>query len=296
MIMPMLAGMPVVYHANPTEAWVLARMVQAYRATVLVGTPTFLYGIVQAAAPGQLDTLRLAVTGAEKCPPRTYAALAEACPKLTILEGYGVSECSPIISANPERDARPGTIGTVLRSYEHAIVDPETNVAMPRGKTGMLLVRGPCVFDGYIGQSGSPFVEYAGKTWYRTGDLVSEDADGYLTFRGRLKRFIKLGGEMISLPAIESILEAHFGAPPDEGPTLAVEATPSEERPEIVLFATREIDRRAANDLIRAAHLSALHNIARVVRVDEIPVLGTGKTDYRALKSRLATPEPVGVG
>lgn len=291
MILPLLASLPVVYHANPTDAWVLARLIQAYRATMAVGTPTFLYGIVRAAAPGQLDSLRLAVTGAEKCPDRTYAALFEACPKLKVLEGYGASECAPIIAANPERDPRPGTIGHVLPSYEYVIVDPESGAALPRGSTGMLLVRGPSVFSGYIGDAPSPFVEHDGRNWYRTGDLVSEDHEGYLTFRGRLKRFIKLGGEMISLPAIESVLEARFGAAPDEGPSLAVEATPSEEHPEIVLFTTREIDRREANDVIRAAHLSALHNIARVVRIDEIPLLGTGKTNYRALRDRL-TPAP----
>jgi len=107
------------------------------------------------------------------------------------------------------------------------------------------------------------------------------------TFRGRLKRFVKLGGEMISLPAIEAALEPHYLADTDEGPTIAVEATPGDEHPEIVLFTTRPVDRATVNRQIRAAGLSALHNVARVVQVDQIPVLGTGKTDYRALRERL---------
>jgi len=289
MLLPLLSGMPVVYHANPTEGWVLARLVELYRPTIVVGTPTFLAGILRSAGPGQLRSLRLAVTGAEKCPQRTYTALREACTGLVVLEGYGVTECSPVVAANPQDEPREGTIGKLLASLEHAIVDVETWQPAAPGAVGMLLVRGPSVFSGYLGRDvASPFVEFAGQTWYRTGDLVSEDADGYLTFRGRLKRFVKLGGEMISLPAIEAVLEQHYASAGDEKPVVAVEATPSEEHAEIVLFTTLEIDRATANAHIRDAQLSPLHNVARVIRLDEMPVLASGKTDYRVLRESLA--------
>jgi len=288
LLLPLLAGVRAVYHPNPTEAWVLARLIREYRATLLCGTPTFLGGIVRAASGDDLASLRLAVTGAEQCPPRVYEALAERCPRAVILEGYGITECSPVVAANREDDSQPGTIGRVLPSFEHALVDVDTWRAVRPGETGMLLVRGPCVFPGYLGaDAASPFVEFAGKQWYRTGDLVSEDADGVLTFRGRLKRFVKLGGEMVSLPAIEAVLERHYATDADEGPVIAVEATPSEEQPEIVLFATRDVDRQTVNRQIRDAGLSPLHNVARVIRVEQIPVLGTGKTDYRALRDGL---------
>ena len=150
------------------------------------------------------------------------------------------------------------------------------------------MVSGPSVFNGYLNYDGeSPFVEYDGKWWYRTGDLVTEDDDGVLTFCGRLKRFVKLGGEMISLPAIEDVLLPHFTSDQDEGPVLAVESAPREESPELVLFTIKETDRTAVNNYIRNAGLSALHNIRRVVQLKEIPVLGTGKIDYRALRERL---------
>lgn len=288
-LLPVLGGLRVVYHANPTDAWILARLTAAYRASVVCGTPTFLSGILRAAGADDLASLRLAVTGAEKCPERVYEMFAERCPHATVVEGYGVTECSPIISVNDLDHPQHGTIGRVLPSYEYALVDVDSGERAAPGEIGMLLVRGPSVFGGYVGAGvKSPFVEFEGKSWYRTGDLVSEGADGVLTFRGRLKRFIKLGGEMISLPAIEAVLKEAFEPPDAEEPVIAVEATPEESHPEVVLFTTRgDIDRAAANKLIRAAHLSPLHNIARVERIEAIPQLGTGKTDYKQLKALL---------
>ncbi|MCH7871382.1 MAG: AMP-binding protein [Planctomycetes bacterium] len=287
-VLPLLTGVSVVYHADPTEAWVLARLIEAYGATILVGTPTFLAGIVRASSAGQLASLRLAITGAERCPQRTYASLSAACPDAVVVEGYGITECSPIVSANSPDDPHPFTIGRMMPSVEHVLVDVDSLRAVGPNETGLLLVRGPSVFSGYLGQTAeSPFVEFDGRQWYRTGDLVSESADGVLTFRGRLKRFVKLGGEMISLPAIEAVLGEHFLSADDEGPVIAVESTPNEDHPEIVLFTTRATDRPTVNRQIREADLSALHNISRVIAIDEIPVLGTGKTDYRALKERL---------
>jgi acyl carrier protein len=291
MVLPLIVGIRAVYHANPTEAWVIAKVIETYKPTVILGTPTFLSGIVRASSGSQLASIRIAVTGAEKCPDRTYQAIAERCPKAVLIEGYGITECSPIVSATDEHDRRPGTIGQIMPSLEYVIVDIDSNQAIarpsagqPDSRPGLLLVRGPSVFPGYIGEAPSPFVEHDGRTWYRTGDLTSQDAAGRLTFRGRLKRFVKLGGEMISLPAVEAVLEAAFVREGDEGPVVAVEATPGEDHPEIVLFTTREIDRATANAAIRNAGLSPLHNVSRVVRLDALPVLGTGKTDYRALQ------------
>ncbi len=287
MLAPLTVGIRTVYHPNPTDGAVLAKMIEAYGVSILVGTPTFLNGIVRAAGEGQLASLRLAVTGAEKCPQRVYEALAQSCPRAVILEGYGITECSPVVAANRDGCVRPFTIGLPLPSVEHAIVDVDTAQPVGEGRTGLLLVRGPSVFAGYLGGGASPFVEHDGRLWYRTGDLVSRDAEGVLTFRGRLKRFVKRGGEMISLPAVEAVLESLCPGEGDEGPALAVEATPDESRPELVLFTTRDIDRQDVNRHIRDSGLSPLHNITRVVRVERIPVLGTGKTDYRALRDML---------
>jgi long-chain-fatty-acid--[acyl-carrier-protein] ligase len=161
----------------------------------------------------------------------------------------------------------------------------ETHAPVAPGEPGMLYVRGPSIFGGYLHYSGeSPFLDWGGKQWYRTGDLVQQDADGWLTFEGRLKRFVKLGGEMISLPAIEAVLLPHFSSEADEGPPLAVETMGSSESPEIVLFAVKPTTREEVNRIVREAGLSALYNVRQVIQVDSIPVLGTGKTDYRGLK------------
>lgn len=287
-LLPLLAGLPVVYHPNPTEGAALARIVDAYGVTLLVGTPTFLAGIVRAAPEGGLSSLRLVVTGAERCPEALWDTLGARWPHLTLLEGYGITECSPVVSVNRPERPQPGSIGPALPSVEWALVDPDSGAPVAPGRPGMLLVRGPSIFEGYLRHDGpSPFQEHGGRTWYRTGDLVREAQDGSLIFCGRLKRFVKLGGEMVSLPAVEEALLARFAGGAEDGPLLAVEATAADATPELVLFTTGEVTREEANAVLKAAGLSPLHFIRQVRRVDAIPVLGTGKTDYRALKALL---------
>ncbi len=295
MLAPLCLGVAAVYHPNPNEPARLAKIIEAYKATIMMGTPTFLNGIAQVATGEQLASARLGVTGAEKCPLGVYDLLAERCPKMTVVEGYGVTECSPIIAFNEEQAPVRGSIGKVMPSYEYVLVGAEDRIRVEPGRPGLLLVRGPCVFGGYLavaaGAPPSPFVEFEDKQWYNTGDLVSENADGVLTFCGRLKRFVKIGGEMISLPAIEAALDSHYPRAQGEGPTIAVEATEEDPhnpgRVELVLFATQPTDRQRVNGEIRRAGLSALYNIRRVIPLDEIPILGTGKTDYRRLKKML---------
>jgi long-chain-fatty-acid--[acyl-carrier-protein] ligase len=145
------------------------------------------------------------------------------------------------------------------------------------------------VFGGYLACEGEqPFVSFEGESWYRTGDLVREDGLGNLVFAGRLKRFVKMGGEMVSLPAVEEALLARFGLPYDEEVPLALEALETESRVDLVLFTTRPIAREDANAAIREAGFSPIHNVRMVRALDRIPLLGTGKTDYRALKALLA--------
>jgi long-chain-fatty-acid--[acyl-carrier-protein] ligase len=296
-VLPICCGLPCVYHSNPTEAMHLAKLTAAYGATIVIGTPTFLNGILRVASEHDLRTLRLVITGAEKCPDHIYDSLSRFWPWIKVLEGYGITECSPIVSLNDENDIRHGSIGKVLPGIEYARKSVETDDPAPPDLPGMLLVRGPTIFGGYLHYNGpSPFIDWRGKRWYMTGDLVTELPGGVIKFAGRLKRFVKLGGEMISLPAIEDVLATAFVKPEEKGPLLAVESTAAELNPDIVLFTAggKEITREHANEQLRKAGLSALHHIRQVVKVSEIPLLGTGKTNYRALRELLTKPKTKG--
>ncbi|MCA1809130.1 MAG: AMP-binding protein [Lentisphaerae bacterium] len=178
-ILPMLTGVRTVYHPNPTEGGSLAKMIALYGVTALPGTPTFLNGILKGALPEDLATLRLAVTGAEKCPERVYRVLRETCPGLQVLEGYGITECSPVVAVNRPEQPVPLSIGRIMPSLEFRIMDEALRKDCASGEQGVLLVRGPSVFGGYLKYDGpSPFVTVDGLAYYHTGDLVVRDAEG----------------------------------------------------------------------------------------------------------------------
>lgn len=297
-VVPLVFGMPAVYHANPTEAARLNEICRLWRCSITVSPPTFLEAMLQRARPGDLASLRLGFVGAEKCPQAVYDAFTAQSGGV-LCEGYGVTECSPGVCVNPPDDPRPGTIGRALPQVDLAVVVEEGSAlrrALPE-EQGLLLIDGPNVFAGYLpppahlahqvqlSQPASPFVHFEGRRWYCSGDMVSADAGGHLTFRGRLKRFVKIGGEMISLPQMESVLLAAFEKQggQHQGPLLAVESHEEQEKAVISLFTTLPLSRHEANAALRQAGLSSLYAVHRVHIVTAIPVLGTGKTDYRSL-------------
>jgi long-chain-fatty-acid--[acyl-carrier-protein] ligase len=285
---PILAGLRVVHHPDPTDAHGQVRMIAAYRTTFLITTPTFLGFLLAVATPDDLRWLRIVVTGAEKCPEAIFARVRELAPQATVIEGYGITECSPVVAGNRPDRARQGTVGQPLAGVEVLVVDPETRQPLPAGTTGLLLVRGPSVFSGYLNYQGpDPFVEVAGKRWYVTGDLVRLDGEGYIYFCGRLKRFLKAGGEMISLPALEEPLATRY-PPTENGPQVAVEGVETPSGRCIVLFTTCDLSLREANALLSEAGFRGVMRLDEVVRLGAIPVLGTGKTDYKILRKQAA--------
>ncbi|MCL1927062.1 MAG: AMP-binding protein, partial [Syntrophorhabdaceae bacterium] len=293
-VLPLSFGLRAAYYPNPTESGPLVAMVRDFKLSLLAAPPTFMEAILERArGTKDLASLRFAFVGAEKCPDRVYRAFVSLCPDAVLCEGYGITECSPAVSVNRPESIVPGSIGHALASVETVVVREEDGRILGRAvtdETGMMLVRGPNIFGGYLGNAPSPFVEFENKTWYRTGDLIRQDATGRLFFQGRLKRFVKIGGEMISLPQIEETLLSHCSNredTPGEGPPLAVEATSEEEGAEIVLFTPMMLSAREANAALRVAGLSAIYSIRRVMRVEAIPLLGSGKTDYRKLKELL---------
>lgn len=291
-LLPLMGGMRVVHHPDPTDAARLARKIAAYRPTILVGTPTFIGYILDRSKPGELDSLRLILVGAEKCPPRLFERCACLAPGALLLEGYGITECSPVVAVNRPGANRPGTVGQPLPGVEVRVVDLDTAEPLPPGQLGMLWVSGPTVFPGYLGHEGPPpFRERDGKRWYVTGDLAVLDRDGYVTLAGRLKRFLKAGGEMISLPALEEPFARRF-PPNDEGPRVAVEGVEHDGGRRIVLFTTEPIALAEANALLLDEGFRGVLRLDEVRRVEQVPVLGTGKVDYKVLRGWIETGEP----
>ncbi len=288
MLAPVLAGIPIVHHPDPTDARGLIAALSAHRATVVPCTPTFLGYMLGIGTREQFQSLRIVLSGAEKCPEAVFDRCRQLAPDAMLVEAYGITECSPLISTNRPGAIRAGSIGRPVDGYEILIVHPEAMSPVAPGEAGMLLVRGPSVFRGYLNYDGpSPMVECEGKTWYRTGDLVAADAEGNLYFRGRLKRFLKAGGEMISLPALEEPFSKRY-PPGENGPQVAIEGIEVPEGRHIVLFTTAAITVRQANALLVEAGFRGVMRLDEVRPLEKIPVLGTGKTDYVTLRKLVA--------
>ncbi len=286
-LLPQLSGIRSVRYADPTDAPGLVRLIGAYKPSMLFTTPTFLGYILANCSGEEMQSLRKIITGAEACPEATHELCAQKAPEAIILEGYGITECSPVVAANRIEKNKHGSIGKPVEHVEARIVHHETMEQLQNGETGMLLVRGDSIFDGYHSYEGpSPFVEIEDQQWYRTGDLVSADDDGYLHFRGRLKRFLKAGGEMISLPALEKPFQKKFPAD-HNGPRVAVEGIETPGGRMVVLFTTADMSMREASDVLLEAGLRGVMRLDAVQRIEAIPLLGTGKTDYKALRAQV---------
>jgi long-chain-fatty-acid--[acyl-carrier-protein] ligase len=287
-LFPFLGGIKVAFYPDPTDSFALAEGVNRWGITLFCSAPSFLKGLFHAAKPEQLKSIRLFVSGAEKAPPELFERVKKLNTNGKLVEGYGITECSPILTLN-RPNMPPKGVGRLAPDIELITIHPETLKLLPKGGDGEICVRGPNIFNGYLGNPRSPFIEIEGKKWYRTGDLGHLDADGSLILSGRLKRFTKIGGEMISLGAVEEILAKHLinaGRMSPDLPSLAVCADERDpERTRLILFVTLPLDREEANMILQQAGLSNLVKISTVKHVEDIPILGAGKTDYRTLQA-----------
>ncbi len=282
-LLPVLSGFKAVFHPDPTDAGGLVQKCSAYKTTATAATPTFLGYLFDKAAPGDLDSLDVIVVGAEKCPPALFERAKKFAPNGRLMEGYGITECSPVVSVNPYHQIKQGTIGRALVDVHLAVRDLETDELLPSGRMGMLHVSGANVFGGYVGGDDSPFRDFDGRRWYVTGDLAELDADGYIVFHGRLKRFLKAGGEMISLPALEEPFARRY-PPTEDGPRVAVEGVETPAGRRVVLFTVEDLTVQAANAILQDDGFRGVMRLDEVRRVDKVPVLGSGKTDYKVLR------------
>lgn len=291
-IAPLLGGVKIVYYSDPTNGEHLAKDVEKWGVTFVCGAPTFVKGMIKAATPDQLKSVHLCVTGAEKAPPDLIRMMAELGKEDCFFEGYGITECSPVLTVGRMGKPKKG-VGEPVSGVELLIVQPETLVPMVNGEQGLILARGPNVFSGYINPGiSSPFVKVEGKEWYHTGDLGYFDEDGQLMISGRIKRFLKVGGEMVSLPSVEHALlqvaaEKEWTKMQEDGPMLAIcgKEHPGE-KPKIFLFTRFPASLEMVNQALREKGFSNLIRVSEVVELPEIPVMGTGKINYRSLEEK----------
>jgi acyl-[acyl-carrier-protein]-phospholipid O-acyltransferase / long-chain-fatty-acid--[acyl-carrier-protein] ligase len=300
--MPLIEGIPIVTHPDPTDSVNIGKMVAKHRATIMFGTSTFfrLYTKNSRVLPLMFDSLRIVVAGAEKLSPSVRDAFKLKFNK-DILEGYGATETTPVASVNipdaldiqswkVQQGARHGTVGMPLPGTSFRIVDPDTLATLETDEDGLILIGGNQVMLGYLNdpeKTADAVVALDGMRWYKTGDKGHIDKDGFLTIVDRYSRFAKIGGEMVGLSSVEEAVRSALEAP--ELQCLAV-AVPDAKKGEsiVLLLNSDDVDPSDLDDLKKRLQdhgLNPLMTPARFEIVAQIPTLASGKTDYIAARA-----------
>ncbi|MGA2851269.1 MAG: acyl-[ACP]--phospholipid O-acyltransferase [Terracidiphilus sp.] len=290
--LPAVNGVGVVYHPNPLDAQVIGALVKQYKVTFMVATPTFLQAYMRRCTPESFGSLQYVLVGAEKLPERLAQAFEDTFG-IRPLEGYGCTECSPVVTVNG-RDfrapgfrqvaAKRGKIGHPLPGVTVKVVDIDTGNPLALGNSGMLLVKGPNVMKGYLGKP-EKTAEVLQNGWYTTGDIGMVDEDGFITITDRLSRFSKIGGEMVPHIRIEEKLHDLAGATEQ---VFAVTSLPDEKKGERIAVLTTLSDEALTSVLEKLSQcdLPALWRPKANLffHTDKLPMLGTGKTDLRGVR------------
>lgn len=279
-LLPLLSGTRVYLYTTPLHYHVIPELAYTRACTYVFGTSTFLAHYARQAHPYDFHSVRVVVSGAEKLNAEVARAWLHKFG-LRIMEGYGATECAPVLSLNTPLRYRPGTVGRLLPGIEHQVI-PVPGIA--RG--GVLHVRGPNVMSGYYLYDRPAVLQpprsEAGEGWYNTGDVIELDDEGFVTIHGRVKRFAKIAGEMVSLEVVERIAQ-HASPGHQHAATLEVVSQSGEST---VLFTTDpRLDRIALQKAARDLGAQDLAVARRVVHVATLPLLGSGKTDYVQLKT-----------
>lgn len=291
--LPLVLGVPVAAHPDPRDARAIGALAEATRASFLVSTATFVRQWMRRITSEQFASLRFAVVGAEKCPPDLATAFRSKYGA-ELLEGYGCTELAPVVATNRldvDRDGlvetchRPGTVGRPLPGIAVTTIDPDSREPLAHGCEGLLVVRSPARMSGYLDRDDLTARALVGEA-YDTGDIGRVDDDGFITITGRLARFAKVGGEMVPLDKVESLLAERLAM--DHGEDwgeVAVAAVPDPGKGERLVVLRTAAPETAAETVARLADLPPLF-VPRerdVHPIDAIPVLGTGKRDLKAL-------------
>jgi acyl-[acyl-carrier-protein]-phospholipid O-acyltransferase/long-chain-fatty-acid--[acyl-carrier-protein] ligase len=274
---PFYFGMTIVAYANPLEYKMICSILREERPTVMVGTPSFLWGYLRKSERGDFQTLRLIVSGADKCPDTLRKEFLEK-HGITLYEGYGTTETSPVISTNTPEQNRPGSVGRVLPAVKVRIENYETGKECGTGEVGRIMVKGDLVMKGYL----DDFEETSMRIrhgWYDTGDMGYMDKEGFLWHAGRLKRFVKIGGEMVSLVKVEDVLQKIL---PEDIYCSVVEVPDALKGVRIVAVVTQKVEERRILKQM-SEHLPNIALPKQFVVIEELPKMGSGKVDFRTV-------------
>jgi acyl-[acyl-carrier-protein]-phospholipid O-acyltransferase / long-chain-fatty-acid--[acyl-carrier-protein] ligase len=290
--LPAVYGAGVAYHPSPLDLAAVGELIRDYSVSFLLATPTFLEKYTLRCAPEDFGSLTNVVVGAEKLPERLALAFEDRFG-LRPLEGYGCTECSPVVAVNTKDfratgvhqvGAKRGRIGHPLPGVSVRIVDPETGAEVPVDTPGLLLVRGPNVMQGYLGKP-EKTAEVLRDGWYVTGDIAAEDEDGFLTITDRLSRFSKIGGEMVPHIRIEEQLQELTDATEQR---FVVTGVPDGKKGErlVVLHTLAPEELAAILEKLPETGLPNLRapRLKQFFHIDELPLLGTGKLDLRRVR------------
>lgn len=270
-------GMTMVSYANPLDFQTVCKIAKEERPTIMVGTPSFFWGYLHKSEPGDFKSIRIMVAGADKCPD----SLRDGYMKkhgVTLLEGYGATETSPVISVNSFEKNRPGSTGQVIPGVEVRVENFETGEECKPLEVGKILVKGDSVMKGYYNDPDLT-AEVLQNGWYNTGDMGYFDQDKYLWHSGRFKRFVKIGGEMVSLVKVENTLEKYL---PTGVSCCVVDVSDEVRGSSIIATVTIEVNKAE----ILKQMSSELPNIAlpkHFLVIRELPMMGTGKIDFRTV-------------
>jgi acyl-[acyl-carrier-protein]-phospholipid O-acyltransferase/long-chain-fatty-acid--[acyl-carrier-protein] ligase len=291
---PMIEGVRAVTYPNPLEISKNADLIERHKITLLCSTPTFLRGYLRKVEPAQVASLDLVVTGAEKLPMELAKAFQERFGK-EIMQGYGLTETSPVAAVNlpePQKNrpsdevqpsARMGSVGKLAPGMAARICDPDTDAELTLHETGMLWLRGPNIFECYLNDP-KRTEDVLKDRWFKTGDLGRFDEDGFLFIEGRLSRFSKIGGEMVPHETIESRIYEAMELPKEER-VIAVTGIPDEAKGEaLVVLTSHDLELAHLRSKLSEHGLPNLWIPKKILRVEEIPHLASGKLDLKRVK------------
>lgn len=278
-VLPLTCGARIFLYPTPLHYRVIPEMAYDRDCTILFATNTFLMNYAKRANPYDFRSVKLCIAGAEKLQEEVRRLYADKFG-LRIIEGYGATECAPVVAANTVFGSKPGTVGTLMPGMEYKL---EAVPGIEGG--GLLHLRGPNMMIGYWRESNPRVYEWPestyGKGWYNTGDIVSVDGDGFIEIKGRVKRFAKIAGEMVSLELVEKLAE-HVSPKSVHAST----TRPDSKRGEMILLITQDKNLKREH-LAQAAREMGSPDFAvprQIIYVDKIPMLGSGKKDYPAVK------------